>query len=247
MLTPLKESEPPVGPAETRKYLSRPTRTLLNRQEPSFMKNLAALFLALLLFAPTPANEADVPPPDIELNFPEEPELQSFFQEYGKTLREQFLTQFQEMQAEGPIHNPWSLDVNGTVTLRSPFTAVLLEGYEYQGGAHGLPYLEVLYFEKGSGRQLSQESLLSPEAYDSLSALARQELVKQGFDTDDDWMLKGTEPTQDNYSLLVPTEEGVTIYFHSYQIAPYAAGVPTVEFAWPVVEGLFKPKYRPAR
>ena len=74
---------------------------------------------------------------------------------------------------------------------------------------------------------------------------SREGLVKQGYDKTDEWMLEGTAPKPENFQLVVPGEDGLEVIFSSYQVAPYAAGTPSVEIPWSVAWTIFKEAYRP--
>ena len=183
--------------------------------------------------------------PEYEFEFPDVPELSSFFQSYEKNLRDEMNQEFTKAKAEGEIYNPWSLNAGANVTYREKFWTVMINGYDYRGGAHGIPILDAVYFNPKNFEQLTQEQLFEKNAYEMLSRWSREGLVKQGFEADDEWMLEGTAPKPENFRLVVPSEGGVEIVFPSYQVAPYAAGTPSVELTWGVARTLFKEAYRP--
>jgi hypothetical protein len=162
-------------------------------------------------------------------------------------MRQEFLGEYEELKKDGDFHNQWTLDVSAEQTFESPFVALFVQGYDYRGGAHGLPILDVLYFDSQSKQPLKQEELLVPGAYESLSKLSRKGLESQGFASDDDWMLAGTEPSPENFQIVVPTKDGLVIHFSSYQVAPYSAGVPSVTIPWAEAAELFREAYRPVR
>lgn len=208
-------------------------------------RTLFLLFICLIAGGGVQAEERDLTAPDFKFEFPKEAQLQSFFQKYEKDLRDEMNAEFNKAKSEGDIYNPWSLDANGRVTYKGKFWSVMISGYDYRGGAHGVPLLDVVYFDPETFETIPQSDLLADGAYDKLSRLSREGLVKQGFAADDEWMLEGTKPTPDNFPLVVPDKEGVEVIFNSYQVAPYAAGTPSVKLGWDVAGQLFKQAYRP--
>ena len=201
--------------------------------------------MALVVGSAAQAQQPDVTAPDFEFEFPKVAPLASFFADYEKGLRDEMNAEFNKAKSEGEIFNPWSLSANGRVTYEGKFWSVMISGYDYRGGAHGIPLMDVIYFDPESFEKVSQSDLLVDGAYETLSRLSREGLVSQGFDAEDDWMLEGTQPKPENFPLVVPGEKGVEVIFNSYQVAPYAAGTPSVELSWDVAKGLFKEPYRP--
>ena len=211
------------------------------------MKSLRRfLIIFLLCVAPVLADgDKEITAPSIEVKIEKVTELKAFLGDYESKLRNEFQKDFDEAKAEGGIYNPWSLDVDGKLTYRGKFLAMIMRGYDYRGGAHGVPYMDALYFDSQTHKQLEQSSLLETGAYQKLATLCRKGLIDQGFEPDDEWMLKGTEPTAENYALIVPSKENVEVIFNSYQVAPYAAGVPSVNLSWSEFSPLLKAQYRP--
>ena len=194
--------------------------------------NLLPILLALLLTGSALAGPDKAASPEMKFEFPNEPKLKSFFEAYKKSLREDMLSDFNKAQAEGMNGNPWSLDVAGSLDYKGKFWVVSISGYDYRGGAHGMPLSDAIYFDAETFEKIPQSELLTDDAYQKLSQWTRRELVDQGFDGSDEWMLSGTEPKAENFSVVLPTAKGVTVLFPPYQVAPYAAGSPTVELSW---------------
>jgi peptidoglycan-N-acetylmuramic acid deacetylase PdaC-like protein/uncharacterized protein DUF3298 len=208
----------------------------------------STLIMVLLIFFVAvngQAEQKNITAPEFEFEFPEVPQLKSFFQSYENDLRQEMNSEFDRAKAEGDIYNPWSLSAKAEVAYQGKFWAVAVEGYDYRGGAHGMPVLGVYYFDAQTFEQLPQSRLLADGAYESLSRLTREGLVSQGFAADDEWMIEGTKPTADNFQLVIPSEEGVKVIFNSYQVASYSRGTPSVELSWDVADKLFKESYKP--
>lgn len=136
--------------------------------------------------------------------------------------------------------NPWESSGGYKVMWEDPEHLVLLwQGYDYRGGAYGLPKMEVTVLStEQPDSLLPPSSLFNDEGkvLEALSIASRDGLAAQFTDGLDDWALKGTEPTWDNFSLVYPSyldgPPRFEVIFPSYQVAPYAAGTPTVEIPW---------------
>lgn len=209
------------------------------------MKRLILLCLVLFLVSPVIAEEQPPEPPSIEMNFPDEPSLKSFIENYKKDVLAEFQGEYDKAVQEDGIFNPWSLDVDGLITYRGKFWCMRIGGYDYRGGAHGMPFLDSFYFDAETKKQLVDDDLFLPGLYEKLCELCRADLIKQGFEADDDWMMRGTEPTASNYRVIVADKGGLIVLFNPYQVAPYAAGVPEVTIPWGTAWTLFKPSWRP--
>ena len=210
------------------------------------IRKLMVVLLLLTLGGVGLAEDRKTPTaPEFEFEFPKVPELQSFFQSYEKDLRDEMNQEFDKAKAEGDIYNPWSLSAGAKVTYKGKFWTVMVNGYDYRGGAHGIPILDAVYFDPQNFEEISQDALFEKKAYEMLSRWSREGLVKQGYDKTDEWMLEGTAPKPENFQLVVPGEDGLEVIFSSYQVAPYAAGTPSVEIPWSVAWTIFKEAYRP--
>jgi hypothetical protein len=116
---------------------------------------------------------------------------------------------------------------------------LLWTGYDYRGGAHGLPVLEVTVLSTEQSDSLRPPSSLfsdHTEALKALSSASREALAVELGGALDDWALQGTEPEWANFSVVYPTREDgparFEVIFPSYQVAPYAVGTPTVTIPW---------------
>lgn len=139
--------------------------------------------------------------------------------------------------------NPWESSGGYQVVWEDAQHLVLLwQGYDYRGGAHGIPVMEVTVLDaEQPDSLLPPSSLFSDEAkvLEALSTATRAGLASQFSEGLDEWALKGTEPVWENFSIVYPSHvDGpprFEVIFPSYQVAPYVAGTPTVEISWDVL------------
>lgn len=144
---------------------------------------------------------------------------------------------------EGP---DWSLTLDYDSPHRTDrYLAIPFSGYEYTGGAHGMPLILPLVIDLATGRPVPPEGLFAPGSQwlerlseRCLAALQGRDLLS----ADDQWLREGTAPRVENYSLLLPGPDGLTVTFAPYSVAPYAAGIQEVLIPYGDLAGLLDPK-----
>ena len=99
----------------------------------------------------------------------------------------------------------------------------------YTGGAHGLQATKTFSFTD-TGMPIGLESIFidQTKGLALVSEYAKQVLSKREF-ADASWIADGAAPTADNYASFVITDTGIRFLFDPYQVAPYAAGMQTVD------------------
>lgn len=105
------------------------------------------------------------------------------------------------------------------------YLSLEIDGYTFQGGAHGSPTATVATFDIHSGRRLVWEELVKDTA--ALQVLAEQkfreeraEIFQDGFEFDDIFVFK----LPNNFALV---EEGIYFHYLAYEVGPYAIGSTT--------------------
>lgn len=121
------------------------------------------------------------------------------------------------------------------------YVTVHLHGY-YQplGAAHGFGGIETFVFDRATGARLRLTSFFRPGsltgAVHAMSRVARERLPQiLGPDGVMD-LEAGTAPKTETYQRITPLPEGLEVMFGSYEVAPYAAGYPTVVVPWVALE-----------
>lgn len=112
------------------------------------------------------------------------------------------------------------------------FLSLVLTFYEYTGGAHGMTYRQAYNIELVTGRILVLEDLfMTDEFKESIAQRITQELTEHPdgyFITE--FKAKDLDRTQPFYL----KEGNLVVFFGLYEIAPYAAGMPS--FSIPLKE-----------
>ncbi len=131
------------------------------------------------------------------------------------------------------------------------FLSYRVDGYSYTGGAHGNSFSWTYVFDT-AGEKVELVNLFKKGVnYESLlSTLSRKILLrdyvdisstcateKEGNRTDEEYCFNvGTEPNANNFSRFLVYEEGLTLIFPPYQIAPYSAGSFEIIIPWEELE-----------
>jgi hypothetical protein len=141
----------------------------------------------------------------------------------------------------------WSLSIDYDTPYRtSHYLAIPFSGYEYTGGAHGMPLILPLVIDLSTGRPIPPEGLFKPGS-DWLEQLSQRCISElKGRDllgNDEEWLREGTAPKLENFSLLFPGPDGLTVTFAPYSVAPYAAGTQEVLIPYTDLAGLLNPRF----
>lgn len=98
------------------------------------------------------------------------------------------------------------------------------------GGAHPLPVVVGLDFDRTTGTALGPQDALSliGMSLDELASSTKAKLTEQ---LGDSFMFQeGADPSYKNYETFVIDKKNVTFVFQPYQVAAYAVGAPEVSF-----------------
>ncbi|AHF03274.1 hypothetical protein MARPU_04775 [Marichromatium purpuratum 984] len=155
-----------------------------------------------------------------------------------------FLANTEERQTdpEPPLGPAWSFALEGEAGHRTKTLQVIaFEGYAYYGGAHGMPLFAPLLLDLSEARALDPTELFRADS-DWLVRLARlSRAALAGRDllgADADWVNQGTAPVAENYQLLLPGPDGLTVIFPPYAVAAYAAGAQRVLIPYAEIDDL---------
>lgn len=111
----------------------------------------------------------------------------------------------------------------------------LMDGYEYTGGAHGMPFREVMIYDLISGERVYAEDVLDVDEATFSKAYMDAYEAKIAESPDLYWeeaveILEG-EASFDNASYYL-SDTGVIFYQEPYMIAPYSEGYVEVEVSY---------------
>lgn len=132
------------------------------------------------------------------------------------------------------------------------FVTFVNEGYEYLGGAHGMPWRYGQTFYR-TGKPLGWDLLaLTPQNQSHLRDLIAKGLLDDYFKTNK-WETTGLWVADNIKELPLPTippylmEEGIEFIYGPYEIGPYAIGQPNCVIPLSQLNDLLNPLYFPDR
>ena len=175
--------------------------------------------------------EADIDYPVFE----KEPLLNAQVSDVVQKALEAFNSEFFSAEASAyPQSVAFDID-SGSVYEDATHISFLLTVYQYTGGAHGTTTLIPITYSKQTKKLLSLEEALQPTKKDWLAALStearkqlKDQVQKKTFTSDEDWINRGTEPTQENFEVFKLEKNSVRIIFSQYQVGPYSSGMPEI-------------------
>ena len=146
-------------------------------------------------------------------------------------IHDEFYTPFTYTYQMGEIHY-----------LDERYLCFQMDGYEYSGGAHGMPYREIFLFDLQTGKQLGLADILDITEEDLkvlVSTYFKELSAKTGFSfSSPEDLEKEIFEGVDMESPFYMTKEGLVFFYQPYEIAAYAVGFPEVTIPY----GEFKMK-----
>jgi len=119
-----------------------------------------------------------------------------------------------------------------TAAVTPGYVTFCFSGYTYLGGAHGSAYVIPALFALPSGRQITWDSLIAPGKQTQLLDMIRRALMEQYFEVSTtealaDMLLVSPSEIQLPAAGPALTPRGLEVIYQQYEIAPYAAGMPS--------------------
>lgn len=178
--------------------------------------------------------------------------------------RDEFVGQALAAREEGfEFDQPWTLDLTVEPVLQTDSLLHLeLSGYEYSGGAHGMPLLGSFTFLPRQDTLMTIEdwfddaavwAAISEAAIAGLSTQVEAFGAAPGETLDPatlEWIETGASAEPENFAHYRPLLDadskirGFLITFQPYQVGPYAIGTPQVEIPRSVFAAQLKDAYR---
>lgn len=118
-----------------------------------------------------------------------------------------------------------------------------------RGSAHPSHTIDTYIFDYQNKKVVAVSDLFKQEAnyLVLLSKLSKEDLIAQskqgdmGYMYDEAMVIDGTAPRVNNFSKMLPTKDGIVIYFDEYQVAPYAAGPQQVTIPYAKLKEIINP------
>ncbi|MCJ8015139.1 DUF4163 domain-containing protein [Paenibacillus sp. KQZ6P-2] len=157
-------------------------------------------------------------------------DVQSKINDAFKKDAENFAAESEKAAAErdGSIEdNKYDFVQSFAVTFnREGVLNIVVDQYGYTGGAHGSTYREGWTFSLKDGKRLELSDLMksAPNYKQALDKMLKQKTKEVSFPD-----IKAGLNEKPNFYLK---EGGLAIFYQQYEIAPYAAGIPTYTFSF---------------
>ncbi|PIY09528.1 MAG: hypothetical protein COZ18_07920 [Flexibacter sp. CG_4_10_14_3_um_filter_32_15] len=122
------------------------------------------------------------------------------------------------------------------------FATIAFSNYQYLGGAHGMFGKTYLVIDTKNGKEIKLNDIFDKNALATLDKrMIKKAYSYTGFENaislqDAGYLVDKIEAT-DNFSL---SAKGITFVYQPYEIAPYAAGMPSFLFTWEELKDLIK-------
>lgn len=131
---------------------------------------------------------------------------------------------------------PFDYIINYEVFENDKYISVLIESYNFCGGAHGNTNLTSYTYSK-ENKDLEDIHQVTGLSYNDISNICREQLSEsilniEGANNPENKRIiyEGTEPIPSNFKTFTIDKKTVTIYFEPYAVAPYSYGIQKVIF-----------------
>ncbi|HVM90313.1 MAG TPA: DUF3298 domain-containing protein [Verrucomicrobiae bacterium] len=142
----------------------------------------------------------------------------------------------------------------GVMRNRDGIASFLIDSYDYEGGAHGMPGIYAVNLDLATGHALTLGDLVKRESLKPLVQLVEGKVLKQYSDelfdeasADFKKVVADKSPASEdelvNFAGLDDfylTDNGFVFYWNVYEIAPYAAGQLTVEVPFSEIKSMLR-------
>jgi len=165
---------------------------------------------------------------------PKLPDLETIVQEL-------FLDFNQQIEPNSVLANHWMIEINGEQASATPTTITMsISEYSYLGGAHPNSRQTYLNFDKKTGQLIQIEDFITNKEL-LLNRAERQFREAYNLTPTQDLSAAGLFENQ----LVLPqnfaiTQEGLYLFYNTYEIGPYAAGTYEVNIPWTRLEDILK-------
>lgn len=160
-----------------------------------------------------------------------------------KTIKK-FVKDFEKEASKAEIHYDikwllsykyaFSYNDNGVINL-------VIDGYSFQGGAHGMPEFRNFLFDVKTGREYELKDLFITDSgwLESISDYCLKELKKRDK-LETYWYPDGAAPKEKNYKIFCLENKNLVITFPPYQVAPYSEGPLEVKIPYERIKKFIK-------
>lgn len=161
-----------------------------------------------------------------------------------KDLSKAFMGSYEEMKKTYPEETlGWMAEIKGDVEYRSPqIINIKIEHTTYTGGAHGYHGFRSLLFDAQTGKSIETKDLFKDLS--AFTAFAEKEFRKK-YEIPEKSPINSTGLMFEEEKFQLPlnifyTDQGLLLYYNSYEVASYADGTKEIVFPYESVKNYLK-------
>ena len=161
-----------------------------------------------------------------------------------KSAVDDMIKLYKEFETEETMGMYWMYEAKISVTeTGGQIVSIIKSDYDYSGGAHGNGFLGYNNFDINTGSILTLADLLVPGTYEKVTAAGDKIFRQQTGIGDGDlneagyWFEGGKFYLNENFLI---TETGLSFFYNSYEIAPYAGGPTELEIPYSAIKDCIK-------
>lgn len=147
----------------------------------------------------------------------------------------------EEVFEDSAMHYSYDSEVACVQYFDGKYVSFVQEGYDYFGGAHGLPVWEGYTFDLETGDRMLLPDLVS-NTEEELKDIVTKYFGEKIDKSPSDYWADAKETVRESISFettdFVLTDEGICFYMHPYSIAAYAMGFSEVTVPYSEFQGL---------
>jgi hypothetical protein len=135
---------------------------------------------------------------------------------------------------------PPTLQVRSTYSAHGDIVSAVLDIYTFTGGAHGMPQVQTLAYNSKTKQMASLDDIFGEADFvQGLSTHVLTDLYARDNLFEESIVREAAGPLAENFDNWSVGEEGVTIYFDPYDVAPFSTGIVHVTIPWETVEQIW--------
>ncbi len=157
---------------------------------------------------------------------------------------EYMIATYKEFETEETMGMYWNYECSIFVTETGNQVVSLHKSeYDYSGGAHGNGFLGYYNFDLNNSEILMLSDLIEPGSYEKVTKVAEKifrevtEVGDRDLNEAGYWFEESKFHLNENFLI---TEKGLTFFYNSYEIAPYAGGPTELEIPYSAIKDFIK-------
>ncbi|MBC2851877.1 DUF3298 and DUF4163 domain-containing protein [Cetobacterium sp. 8H] len=108
--------------------------------------------------------------------------------------------------------------------------SIVLETYEYTGGAHGMSNLSVFNLDSKTGKDIPIEEIIKPEGLNYLQNQIQKDIQNNLNGPSEEWIYFSDAKADIKNAKIYFENDFIVIVFGLYDIAPYSSGMSTFKY-----------------